>query len=217
VQDGSAAAAAALRSGEVPDAEVHPTRPVRASRVDVAAEAEVLAAVRRGQHQVAQQILVDVYSDAITAFAIRVLRNGDAAKDVHQQVFLEAFQGIEKFEGRATLWRWLCGIAFHRCMDVIRRTKRTAAVDDSDVWNTLLAPPDPMMDPARVTQRRALEACLGKLEPELRAQLLLRLLHGLSFVEIGEIVKAAPGTVQVRVSRILPKLRRCLRGEGIER
>ena len=51
----------------------------------------------------------------------------------------------------------------------------------------------------------------------MRMQLLMRHFLGLSYIEIGEAVGVPHGTIQVRMSRILPRLRRCLRGEGVAR
>jgi RNA polymerase sigma factor (sigma-70 family) len=81
----------------------------------------------------------------------------------------------------------------------------------------LAGQPDTTMDEDRVEKQRALERCLGHLSVSMRTQLLMRCFLGLSYVEIGEVVKDSHGTVQVRISRILPRLRRCLRGEGVAR
>ena len=173
--------------------------------------------MRHGRREEALKILMTAYGAPITAFSIRVLRNPEAGRDVRQQVFLEAFQGIEKFAGRSSVWRWLCGIAYHRCLDELKRGRRRDVVEDFDVLDAIAAPPDPMMDAARVEKRRALERCLGKLSVPMRTQLLMRYHFGLNYVEIGEAVGASPSAVQVRMSRILPRLQRCLRGEGIAR
>jgi RNA polymerase sigma-70 factor (ECF subfamily) len=157
------------------------------------------------------------YGAPLTAFAVRVLRDRELAKDVRQQVFLDAFQGLEKFEGRSSVWSWLCSIAYYRCFDELRRIRRARAVDDLDGLEEFFGSPDDAVAADRVAKRRALEQCLGKLPAEMRAQLLMRCFLGLSYAEIGDAVGASPGTVQVRISRILPRLRRCLRGEGIAR
>ena len=188
-----------------------------AARVDRSAEAAALASVRDGRRDEALKILMATYGRPITAFAVRILRNREVASDVRQQVFLEAFQGIHKFEGRRSLWSWLCGIAYHRCLDELRRSRRTATVDDFDVWDRLAEEPDPTMDVDRVAKRRALEHCLSKVSAPLRSQLLMRCFLGLSYEEISDATGDRAGTVQVRLSRILPRLRRCLRGEGLTR
>lgn len=160
---------------------------------------------------------MDAYGDAIKAFALRIVRNRELAKDIRQQVFLEAFQGFDRFAGRSSLWSWLCSIAYHRCLDELRRLRRTNADDDLAVLNDLAGPPDPTMDADRAAKRRALEQCLGELSVPMRTQLLMRCFFGLSYVEIGEVLGTPHGTVQVRMSRVLPRLRRCLRGEGLAR
>jgi len=157
------------------------------------------------------------YGGPITAFAQRMLHHSEAAKDVRQQVFLDALRGVGKFEGRSSLWSWLCGIAYHRCLDERRRMLRTDDVDGFDGSDRFFGQPDPMMDADRIAGQRALERCLGKLPEAMRAQVLMRYLLDLSYVEIGEIVGSSHGTVQVRIARILPRLRRCLRGEGVGR
>jgi RNA polymerase sigma-70 factor, ECF subfamily len=193
-----------------------PWQPPR-SRVDRAGEAAALACVRGGRRDHALRILMTAYGAPLTAFIVRVLRDRELAKDVRQQVFLDAFQGLERFEARSSVWSWLCSIAYHRCFDELKRIRRAGAVDDFDVWEGLAEPPDLAMDADRVAKRRALEQCLGKLSPSLRAQLLMRYWLGLSYMEIGEAMGVPHGTVQVRMSRILPRLRRCLQGEGVAR
>jgi RNA polymerase sigma-70 factor, ECF subfamily len=193
-----------------------PDQPPR-SRTDLVAEASALAELRAGRPSQALKILMNAYGEAVLGFAMRIVRDRELARDVRQQVFLEAFQGFNRFEARGSLWSWLCGITYHRCLDELRRGRRTATVDDFDVWEGLAGEPDPLMNGDRAGQRRALEQCLGKLSDSLRSQLLMRCFLDLSYVEISKILNISQGTVQVRVSRILPRLRRCLQGEGVAR
>jgi len=124
---------------------------------------------------------------------------------------------LSKFKGQGSLWSWLCGITYHRCLDELRRRRRSGAVEDLEVLDGLVGQSAPAMDADQVTERRALERCLAKLTPEMRSQLLMRCLWGLSYMEIGNILGVPHSTVQVRISRILPRLRRCLREEGVVR
>jgi RNA polymerase sigma-70 factor (ECF subfamily) len=187
------------------------------SRVDRAAEAAALACIRRQQPKQALAILATAYGTPITAFALRIVRSPELAYDVRQQVFLEAFQGFGRFEGRSSLWSWLCGIAYHRSLDELRRLRRTDVGDEFDVVDGLMNQPDTTNDADRVAMRRALEHCLGKLEPAPRSQLLMRYFLGLSYAEIAEAVGNNPDAVQRRMSRILPSLRECLQKKGFAR
>lgn len=191
------------------------------SRIDRESEQAALACVRRGRRDEALKILMTAYGVPLSAFVLRVVRDHELVKDVRQQVFLEAFQGIDRFEGRSSLWSWLCGIAYHRCLDELRRRRHSEAHEPFDTSEELAelvrSTTDLDSDVDRVARQRALEQCLGKLPVALRTQLLMRYFFGLSYAEIGETIGVAHSTVQVRLSRTLPQLRRCLRGEGVAR
>lgn len=189
------------------------------SRAQPAREAEILAAWRAGQRTAAIDLLVKIYGAPLRGFALRMVRDREAADDVCQQALLEAFRGLDRFEGRSTVWSWLCGIVCHRALDEVRRRRRHDAhvADSAGVLDGMLDTPDPAMDAARREQRQALERCLGKLPAKMRAQVLMRHWLGLSHVEIGALFDEPHGTVQVRLSRILPRLRVCLRDEGVRR
>ena len=163
---------------------------------------------------------MEAYGAPLTSFAVRVLRDRVLAEDIRQQVFLEALQGIDRFRGSSSLWSWLCGIAYHRCLDELKRSRRarlTGWPENADLLDALAGEPDAMMDDDRAAKRQALERCLGKFPAPIRAQLLMRYFLDLSYQEIGELVGDAHGTVQVRMSRILPRLRHCLRDKGMDR
>jgi RNA polymerase sigma-70 factor, ECF subfamily len=155
------------------------------------------------------------YGAPLTAFITRVVRSGADAEDVRQQVFLEAFRGIDRYEGRASIWSWLCGIAYNRSIDCIKTKKRTTSIDGFDVLEALGVQTEQAMSGEVILIRKALERCLAKLRSEIRAQVIMRFGEQLSYQEIGELLGEEHGTVQVRLSRVLPKLRKCLRSEGM--
>jgi RNA polymerase sigma-70 factor, ECF subfamily len=204
-------------SDSSPAIDAGPAWPSPRSRIDRAAEDAALACAARGKPDEALKILMVAYGVPLTAFALRILRDRELVKDVRQQVFLEAFQGFDRFQRRSSLWSWLCGIAYHRCIDELRRIRKTGAVDDLDVLDEVIASSDTPMDAERVARYQALEYCLQTLAAAMRSQVLMRYFLGLSYAEIAEAIGIPHGTVQVRISRVLPRLRRCLYGEGVVR
>jgi len=183
------------------------------SRVDHASEAAALTCLRDGRPTEALTILMTTYGARIVAFALRILRDRGLAEDVRQHVFIDAYRRFDTFEGRSSLWSWLCRIAYHRCIDQLR-SRRNQEVTDFDVLNELGGSSEPVMDVDRLAKRRVIERCLGKLPELMRTQVLMRYFLGLSYDEVSEVVGGTPGAVQVRISRILPRLRQCLAGSG---
>jgi len=83
-------------------------------------------------------------------------------------------------------------------------------------------PPDPADSGIGAEERlvvtafsRVLERCLGDLVPGARAAVLLRYQGGFSYPEMAAICHERPATLQARVARALPILRRCLEGQGL--
>ena len=183
------------------------------SHIDRASEAAALACLDRGEHKQALKLLMDAYGARITAFCLRIVRDRELAKDVRQMVFAKAFEQIDTFERRSTLWAWLCGIAYHRCLDELKRPANTRR-EPLDAVEELVDPSAVDDSPERRAKQRALERCLGKLAPGARAQVLMRYFFGLTDAEIGKLVGESSTTVQKRISRSLPLLRRCLGDKG---
>lgn len=164
--------------------------------------------------------LMDSHGEALYAYCWRLLRDPVLAEDVVQQVFLEAYRDLGRFEQRSSLATWLFGIASHRCQDAIRSRLRHASRVESD--DAVL---DEVEDPAdgageRVDQARlaaVLEECLSLLPVEARIAVLARFHLGLSYPEMAQVLEVKADTLHTRVARALPVLRRLLRARGVAR
>jgi len=183
-----------------------------------ALDREALEALDRGDHRQAVTHLMRAYGDAIHRYCRCVLRDRVMADDVHQTVFVQAYEDMESFSRRSSLRAWLYAIARHRCLDALkvnaRRGRRFAllgAVPDE---------PDRGVpsDEAIASRSLAIEldACLGGLLPQVREAVLLRYGEGFTYEEMARICRERPPTLQARVARALPALRRCLESRGVE-
>lgn len=195
--------------------------PLESGRGDVVEapppEADILDALERGDRRTALALLMDVYGSALYAFCRNMVRDADLAADVHQTTFVQAWQGLEHFSHRSTLRTWLYGIARHRCLDALkidrRRNRRFELVDS--------LPENEGHEPEAEKQlvagafSRALNACLAALAPRVRLAVALRFEEGFSYPEMASVCDDRPATLQARVSRALPALRRCLEEKGL--
>ncbi|HVV82948.1 MAG TPA: RNA polymerase sigma factor [Kofleriaceae bacterium] len=182
-------------------------------------DATVLAAVDGGDLERALRLLMKAHGVAIYRFCASRL-GSDRADDVHQTVFIEAHRDLARFERRSSLRTWLFGIANHRCLDHIKTrgrhdrkfeaTEDPGATDPSD-------DPSPFEAVSREQLRKLLEHCLDGLAPATKDAVLLRYRDGFQYEEIAKInregsgtAEEKPGTLQQRVARALPVLRKCL-------
>jgi RNA polymerase sigma-70 factor (ECF subfamily) len=194
---------------------VHAREPPAPERVAVPRDAQAL--LDSGDHRAAVEVLVHEHGDAVFAFCLRMLRDRDLAEDVARQVFLDAYRDIGRFHGRSPWLVWLIGIAGHRCTDAINSQRRRLRCIEWNDQATLDVPalarsPTDRIEPSQWID--ALERCLGVLSAEVRMTLLLRFQTGMSYPEMSTWLGVRSETLQARVARALPVLRRCLEGKG---
>lgn len=157
------------------------------------------------------------HGDAIYSLCVRTLRDPDLAEDVLQQTFLEAHRDLATFQARAAPRTWLFGIAIHRCQDAIRKRRRRDAREEPGD-DGVVALPDPADGPSAFLEKQqrfaALESCLERLSEDASMAVQLRFLIGMTFEEMAKQLGAKADTLQTRVMRAMPVLRRCMTRKG---
>jgi RNA polymerase sigma-70 factor, ECF subfamily len=179
-------------------------------------EEMALAALDRGDVREAITILMQEYGDELYRHCRQVLGDADLADDVHQTVFVEAYRDLGAFARRSSLRTWLFGIARHRCLDALRLFARVRRrfVRAEPLPERADARPDPAELVSQSKRAAALEGALARLPAKVRIAVLLRYREGLSFEEIAAMSGERAPTVQARVARALPRLRRALGEEA---
>lgn len=182
-------------------------------------EGSLHAALDRGDHRAALRALMAEHGAAVYDYCARVLGDATLGADVHQQVFEEAYRDLGKLQRPEHARSWLFGIANHRCLDAIkarRRREKRFVGDDEALADVADEPRDLAERVDATTVAEALSACLRALSAESRMAVLLRFQEGMTYEDMGRMCREKSTTLQARVTRALPLLRRCLEGKGIE-
>jgi RNA polymerase sigma-70 factor (TIGR02960 family) len=110
----------------------HPKRPVRASAgvYTRVMTADVIARARAGDGD-AFRVLIDPHRRELQLHCYRMMGSFQDAEDALQDTLLDAWQGLAKFEGRASIRTWLYRIATNRCLNARRSASRRPA----QAWN----------------------------------------------------------------------------------
>jgi RNA polymerase sigma-70 factor (ECF subfamily) len=121
--------------------------------------------------------------------------------DIVQDVFLALHRALPRFRGDARLTTLIHRIAINKACEHLRRCGRRPARLASD--HLLDEIPAATTSPehcaaAREELERVL-ACLARIKPKKRVAYLLRVVDGLSFEQIGDLVDASPETAAKRV------------------
>lgn len=204
---------AASRGGN--DARGHGAEPGGKSNV---VEQHAQEAMQRGDHRAALTLLMNAYGEELYRFCRQFTGDAQLAEDLRQVVFIQAFEELPELSSRSTLRAWLYGIARHRCLDACKGRNRwrkrfqlTEALPEAAASDA----PDPASELDQPVLARALAHCLEKLDLEQRMLVLMRCRDGLSYTELAETFRAQAATLQARVARAMPALRRCVQGQGV--
>jgi RNA polymerase sigma-70 factor (ECF subfamily) len=101
--------------------------------------ADLIARARAGDGEAFRQ-LVEPYRRELQVHCYRMLGSLQDAEDALQNTLLAAWQGLERFEARASLRTWLYRIATNRCLDALRSASRRPAKE----WDVPhVEPPEP--------------------------------------------------------------------------
>jgi RNA polymerase sigma-70 factor (ECF subfamily) len=139
--------------------------------------------------------------------ALARLRPQDA-DDVVQEVFLRALEGLATLQDVGAFGGWLAAIARHVSVDVVRRTKHRADLEENVKEPSMRAHQSDDLEASR-----ALDA-VRDLPDAYRETMMLRLVEGMTGPEIAERTGLTSGSVRVNLHRGLKLLRERLQQVG---
>lgn len=164
-------------------------------------------------------ILVERFQRKIYRVAYAVVRDESEADTITQDVFVQAYTHLAKFEGRAGLETWLTRIAINRSRDSLRRRKFVSLFvrrDEDDESEVMIEPVDDRPDPERQFLSGQLRIAIQRAEKQLSSQqkVIFRLRHyeNLSLEEIADHLGLRSGTVRAHLFRAIHKVRKELAG-----
>ncbi len=175
-----------------------------------------LGALERGNRKKALTIIMNAYGSGIYGYCCTMLKDTALAEDIHQEIFVSAYKSLDNYGGYSTLRTWLYGIAHHRCLDALRKIKRQKEIflgdEDPENEQTSSRHPDGHCEQKQII--KLMTECIQKLSDKVKNAVLLRYMKEFSYQEMEQICAESAATLQARVSRALPVLRRCIEVKG---
>lgn len=140
--------------------------------------------------------------------AFYLVGHHEDADDIKQETFLRAWRALSSFRRQSSLLTWLLRICTNLCHDRLRRRKnRPEIAYEPAVAEKWLASEAEMQNPLRIVDRAdTLETLLRVLEampfPQ-RQAIVLHLIEGRDYREMGAILGCAPASAKMRTLRAM--------------
>jgi len=156
--------------------------------------------------------LYGIFLDRIYRFTYYLMRDEFAAEDATQNTFLKAWNNLQNFSpDKGTFQSYLFTIARNLVIDSQRKKKEYSLEEGygSDVQTGENPEERIWQDEAKKKVHEAMDG----LDGDERELVILRFFEEMHFDEISEVVGKEPGTIRVRIHRIMQKLRTKLEGQ----
>ena len=147
------------------------------------------------------------YHGQIYAFCTRMLQGRSEAEDAAQQVFLEAWRSLYRFERRSMFSTWITKIAIHTCLSFHRRSSRISLTADDDsltknmaaetLWGQKVANPDEQL--WMTSRRKAVGRILNRMTSKKKSVFVMSDMQGMTAPEISGVLGIPDATVRTRL------------------
>jgi RNA polymerase sigma-70 factor (ECF subfamily) len=152
--------------------------------------------------------LVDKYKDMVFSLAYKITKNREEAEEVSQDTFIKGYKNLEKFKGDAKFSTWLYRIAYHACLDTIKKNKKHQnTFEINEITFNQIKSVDTILEGIeRIERAKIMDNCLLKLPEEERSIIWMFYYDELSLREIIEITQKSEANIKVKLHRARKKL-----------
>lgn len=170
-------------------------------------EQELIAGCLRGRMEDFRMI-VERYTAPAMALAMNVLGNRDDAEDACQELFIQVYRHLKSYDKERSFKNWVYTILYRRCLDHLKRRRRSAELVKKMGRETLLATP---ANPGHSHPPRSLPSgFIEQLKTKERTALCLWANEGYSAQEISEVLRCSAGTARVYLFQARKKIKKLL-------
>ena len=149
------------------------------------------------------QKVYETYAQPVYRFLLTLAGNEDLAEELLQETFYQAFQHIDRFEGRCSLYTWLCQIGKNAWIKECRRNRRYSEIGLEDLPLLSVSPEEQAI--AKDEYRRIHKASQA-LEDPYRDVFIMHAIGGVKLKEIALIYGKSESWARVSFYRAKQKI-----------
>ena len=169
-------------------------------------DADLIRQAARGGVE-AYNLLVSRWDKRVYNYLLRITANREDALDLTQDVFLKAYQNLRKLDDPGRFAPWLYRIAHNEAYSMFRKRRPEADVDEivPEATDAGITVGGSAVFPIELSL--AVASALGRLSPDQREAIVLKIYQGFKFEEMAEILACPVSTVKSRLYTALELLK----------
>ncbi|MCK5535527.1 MAG: RNA polymerase sigma factor [Bacteroidales bacterium] len=182
-------------------------------------EKKLIIAIQSGSEKAFYE-LVDEYKNMVFHTCFGFLQNAEEAEDLAQEVFIEVFESIKKFNGKSKLSTWIYRIASNKSLDLIKyknRKRRFASVmkvfgvDYEADAAPQLHDYNPQEEIENDERAKILHWAINQLSENQQKAFILNKYDDMPYAEIAEMMEMSVSAIEALLHRAKKKLQVLLR------
>ncbi|PQB06284.1 RNA polymerase [Polaribacter filamentus] len=152
--------------------------------------------------------LVGAYKNMVFSLAFKMTKNREDAEEVSQDTFIKAFKNLKKFKGDSKFSTWLYRIAYHACLDAIKKNKKhTTLLEINEVtYNQIVSVDTILQGIERKERAKIMDECLFKLPEDERSLIWMFYFDELNLKEIIAVTEISESNLKVKLHRARKRL-----------
>lgn len=181
-------------------------------------EASLIESLQNGDEH-AYRSAMELYANMVYNTSLSILQNAEDAQDITQEVFVEVFQSIKKFEQKSSLKTWIYRITVTKSLDEVKKIKSkkrgslfTRVFKDKEERSMPDIPhfQHPGVELEQKEAASVLFLAIEKLPDNQKIAFTLNKVEQLSYKEIADIMKLSLSSVESLIFRARQNLQKLL-------
>ena len=169
-------------------------------------DADLIQRAAKGNVE-AYNLLVSRWEKRMYNYLLRITGNREDALDLTQDVFLKAYQNLRKLEDPGRFMSWIYRIAHNEAYSMFRKRRPETDVDEMEPRGTETGITVGGSSVFPIELSLSVASALGRLSPEQREAVVLKIYQGFKFEEMAEILACPVSTVKSRLYTALDLLK----------
>lgn len=190
-------------------------------------ETEIIKRIKKGETKYFAEI-INKYKKVVFGQAYNFLRNKEEAEDTAQEVFIAIYKSIKKFRGDSKLSTWIYRITINTCKNRLKQLQRLRAHTADEFYEEGEENKTSMVDNIKEKEekepdntyassqvKKLIYKRIDELSNEHKQVILMRDVDGLSYEDIGRVLKLSVSAVKSKLFRARENLREKLEKDDV--